>query len=980
MAKNIKSSKELQAMPAYQLVMEEDLNDLKSLGLVFEHIKTGARVVVLSNEDDNKVFSIGFRTPPEDSTGVAHIVEHTVLCGSKKFPAKDPFVELVKGSLNTFLNAMTYPDKTIYPVASYNATDFQNLMEVYLDAVFYPNIYKKEEIFKQEGWHYELEDLDGELIYNGVVYNEMKGAFSSPEQLLFRLIQRSLYPDTSYGIESGGDPDYIPDLSYEEYLAFHSRYYHPSNSYIYLYGDIDIEEKLNWIDKEYLSNFDKLEVDSEIKLQKPFTELNEVVEYYSVGEEESIEDKTYLSYNVSIGTSLNREEYLAFQVLDYVLLDAPGAPLKQALLDAGIGKDILSGYDNGILQPMLSITAKYTEEEKKEQFISTIKDTLENIIKEGLDSKSLKAAINYYEFRYRESDFGSYPKGLMYGLQILDSWLYNDEKPFIHIKANDTFAFLKKNIGTGYYEDLIQKYILDNTHTSLVIVKPKGGLSNIVEEERKRKLAEYKKSLSKEELLQLIEDTQNLRKYQDEPSSKEDMDKIPMLKREDIERKIQPLCNQEKEIAGVKVLHHDVYTNGIGYTKLLFDVSKVAKEKIPYIALLATVMGYMDTKKRSFLDLSNEVNIHTGGIYTSVNTYSHYHDKGAFQARFEIKGKALYEETESEFNLMKEIIRETSFADEKRLLEILLEVRSRLQMRMNSAGHLIAASRAASYYSPSAYFDELTSGISYYYFIDSLVEHFEEKKKEIYESLEELVQVIFRKENLLISFTADKEGYEVLSKEVEQLIGALYDVPIKESPGELIPEGLNEGFKTSGQVQYVARSGNFIHAGYKYTGSLKVLKVILNYDYLWMNLRVKGGAYGCMSGFSYTGSAYLVSYRDPNLRETNEIYEKAHEYVKEFTVNERDMTKYIIGTISGIDKPLTPSGKGALSLSAYLIGLTEEDMQKDRDEILSTTVEDIRALSTIVKAVTDAGYICVLGNEQKIEENRDLFTEVKNLI
>lgn len=980
MAKSIKSSKELMEMPSYQLVLEDNLEELKSLGLVFEHKKTGARVIVLSNQDDNKVFSIGFRTPPADSTGVAHIVEHTVLCGSKKFPAKDPFVELVKGSLNTFLNAMTYPDKTIYPIASYNEKDFQNLMEVYLDAVFYPNIYKKEEIFKQEGWHYELEDLDGELKYNGVVYNEMKGAFSSPEQLLFRLIQRSLYPDTSYGTESGGDPDYIPDLTYQNYLEFHSRYYHPSNSYIYLYGDMDIEEKLNWIDKEYLSDFDKIEVDSELKMQKPFHHTNEVTEYYSIGEEETEEEKTYLSYNVSIGTSLDQEEYLAFQIISYVILDAPGAPLKQALLDAEIGKDILSSYDNGILQPMLSIIAKYTEEEKKQEFIQLIRSTLENIVESGLDSKSLKAAINYYEFKYREADFGSYPKGLMYGLQILDSWLYDDKKPFIHIKSNDTFAFLKQNIGTGYYEGLIQKYILDNLHSSLVIVKPKAGLSNIVEEERKKKLEEHKKNLSKEELIQLIEDTKALRAYQDEPSSKEDMEKIPMLKREDIEKKVNPLCNEEKEIAGVKVLHHNIFTNGIGYTKLLFDVSKVAKEKIPYIGLLSSVLGYMDTNQRSFLDFSNEVNIHTGGIYTSVNTYSHYHEKGKFQARFEVKGKALYEETASKFDLIKEMLKETSFADEKRLLEILLEIRSRLQMRMNSAGHLIAGSRATAYYSASAYFDELTSGISYYYFIDDLVNQFEERKKEIYESLKELVQIIFRKENLLISFTADEEGYKILSKEVEAFVGILYDEPIEEQLEELVPEGRNEGFKTSSQVQYVARSGNFIDAGYKYTGALKVLKIILNYDYLWINLRVKGGAYGCMSGFSYTGSGYFVSYRDPNLRETNEIYEKAHEYVRDFSVDERDMTKYIIGTISGIDKPLTPSAKGTLSLTSYLIGLTEEEIQKDRDEILSTEIEDIRALSPIVKAITDAGYICVLGNEQKIEEARDLFAEVKNLI
>lgn len=980
MAKSIKASNEIANLPAYELIMEENLEELNSLGLVFNHKKSGARVIVLSNEDNNKVFSIGFRTPPADSTGVAHIIEHTVLCGSKKFPAKDPFVELVKGSLNTFLNAMTYPDKTIYPVASYNDKDFKNLMEVYLDAVFYPNIYKKEEIFKQEGWHYELEDLEGDLKYNGVVYNEMKGAFSSPEQLLYRLIQHSLYPDTTYGKESGGDPDFITDLTYENYLDFHKKYYHPSNSYIYLYGDMDIEERLNWIDKEYLNDFDKIAVDSKVHKQQHFAKINEVNEYYSVAENESTQGKTYLSYNTSIGTSLDRKIYLAFQILDYVLLDAPGAPLKQALLDAGIGKDILSSFDNGILQPALSIIAKNTDENKKDEFIQVIQNTLQYIAKTGIDHQALKAAINFYEFKYKEADYGAYPKGLMYGIQILDSWLYDDTKPFIHVRANDTFAFLKDSVGTRYYEDLIQKYLLDNTHSSLVVVKPMPGLTNVKEAELKKKLADYKEGCSKVELLQLIEDTKKLIKYQEEPSSKEDMEKIPILNREDIDKTPSPLYNEEKEEAGVKVLHHNVFTNGIGYVKLLFDVQNVPMDKIPYIGLLSTVLGYVDTNKHSFLEFSNEVNIHTGGVFTSVNTYTKYGKPGEFIAKLEVKTKALFEEMNTAFSLIKEMLFETKFKDEKRLFEILSEIHSRLQMKMNSSGHLVAASRCSSYYSQSAYFDELTSGISYYQFIDELVNHFDNKKEEVIQSLEELMQYIFRKENLLISYTADENGYEVMKKEIDPFVGNLTTVPIEKHTGELNPIILNEGFKTSSQVQYVARSGNFIDAGYKYTGALKVLRVILNYDYLWINLRVKGGAYGCMSGFGFAGNGYFVSYRDPNIRETNEIYKKVEEYVKEFQVDERDMTKYIIGTISSVDSPLTPSAKGSVSLSAYLSEITMEEIQKERDEIISANVESIHALSDIVKSIIDAGNICVIGNEQKIEENKDLFMKVKNLM
>lgn len=425
---------------AYELIEERRVEDLNSDGYLLRHRKSGARILLLSNDDNNKVFSVGFRTPPPDSTGVPHILEHSVLCGSKKYPVKDPFVELVKGSLNTFLNAMTYPDKTVYPVASCNDKDFKNLMNVYMDAVFYPNIYVHEEIFRQEGWHYELESPEDDLTINGVVYNEMKGAYSSPEDVLDREIYSSLYPDTAYALESGGDPDVIPSLTYEGFLDFHRKYYHPANSYIYLYGDMDMEERLIWLDEEYLSKFERIEIDSKVELQKPFEKTREIRKKYSVTEEETLENQTYLSYSTVIDTSLNREYYLAFQILEYALLEAPGAPLKQALLDKKIGKDIISSYENGIYQPFFSVIAKNANTSDKEAFLATIRETLEEIVKKGIDRKSLWAGINYFEFKYREADFGSYPKGLMYGLQAYDSWLYDEKQPFMHIEANDTFA------------------------------------------------------------------------------------------------------------------------------------------------------------------------------------------------------------------------------------------------------------------------------------------------------------------------------------------------------------------------------------------------------------------------------------------------------------------------------------------------------------------------------------------------------------
>ena len=629
---------------AYEVVLTEDLPDLKSKGYLLKHKKSGARVLLMENDDENKVFTIGFRTPPSDSTGVPHIMEHSVLCGSRDFPVKDPFVELVKGSLNTFLNAMTYPDKTVYPVASCNDKDFQNLMHVYMDAVFYPNIYQHDEIFRQEGWSYKLDEPDGKLEYNGVVYNEMKGAFSSPEGVLDRVILNSLFPDTSYAYESGGDPEEIPNLTYEQFLDFHRKYYHPSNSYIYLYGDMDMEEKLKWLDENYLCEFDAAEVDSEICFQKPFDKMIEVEKTYSISSEETEEENTYLSYNKVIATSLDEKLYQAFQILDYALLSAPGAPLKKALMDAGIGKDIMGSYDNGIYQPIFSIIAKNAEPQQKEQFVQVIEDTLRKIVEDGIDRKALEAGINYHEFRFREADFGNYPKGLMYGLDLFDSWLYDEKKPFIHMQAIPTFAFLKEQIGTRYFEDLIQKWILDNPHGSMVIVKPERGRTARMDRELDEKLQTYKAGLSPDEVEKLARDTAELIVYQESEDAREDMEKIPVLGREDISREIAPICNEERVCGGIPMVYHNVETNGIGYVTLLFDLSGVPEEKLPYVGMLQAVLGIIDTTHYEYGELFNEINVHTGGIGTSLELYPDVTKvkEKEFRATFEMKGKALY--------------------------------------------------------------------------------------------------------------------------------------------------------------------------------------------------------------------------------------------------------------------------------------------------------------------------------------------------
>lgn len=965
---------------AYEVLKEEELQDIHSKGWLLRHKKTGARVMLIENSDENKVFNIAFRTPPKNSTGVAHILEHSVLCGSREFPLKDPFVELVKGSLNTFLNAMTYPDKTCYPVASCNDRDFQNLMHVYLDAVFYPNIYKKEEIFRQEGWNYHLEKKEGPLKYNGVVYNEMKGAFSSPDDVLEREIMNSLFPDTTYGCESGGDPVNIPDLSYEEFLDFHRQYYHPSNSFIYLYGNMDMEEKLEFLDSHYLSAFDSLVIDSEIRDQEAFAQVKDIQKSYPVSEDEGEEDNTYLSYNMVVGEAADINLSLAFEVLDYALLSAPGAPLKQALLDAKIGKDIYGSFEDGIKQTYFSIVAKGANLNQKEEFIKVIRDTLTKIAEEGIDKKAVTAGINYYEFRFREADFSSYPKGLMYGLDILSSWLYDDTKPFCEVQLLEGFEFLKKALEEGYFEELIRKYLLDNTHGAILSLVPEKGLAAKRDKELEEKLENYRKSLSDEELTRMVEKTKALEAYQEAEEAPEALTCIPMLSREDIKKEITGLTNEEHHVEDSLFLYHDVCTNGIGYADLLFEIHDFDVDTVHYLGLLKSVLGAVDTENYTYGELFNEVNARTGGIAYGIEVFDDAQDTDAFRAMFAVRGKALYPEMDFMFSMIREVLTTSKLDDIKRLYEIIARVRSRAQASLASAGHSTAVLRGASYASPMAAFQDEMAGIGYYQFIEKLEKDFDSCKDEIVKNLRKVMEEVLRPENFCVSYTGERESLDVVKAQAAGIKKVLFNGQKPESVKQAPCIKKNEAFKTSGQVQYVAQNGNFRKKGLEYTGALEILKVILSYDYLWINLRVKGGAYGCMSGFKRNGESFLVSYRDPHLKRTLEVYQGVPDYIRAFEADEREMTKYIIGTISNKDVPRTPQMQGSISKTAYFSNVTEDMLQKERNQILGAQKEDIQKLAALVEAVLSDDQICVVGSETAIEKAEDVFMEVKPLI
>lgn len=964
----------------YEILDEHRVEDVQSDGFILRHKKSGARIAVLSNNDDNKVFYIGFRTPPEDETGVPHIIEHTTLCGSKKFPVKDPFIELAKGSLNTFLNAMTYPDKTVYPVASCNDQDFKNLMDVYLDAVFNPNITKYEEIFKQEGWHYELTGKDDELKINGVVYNEMKGAYSSPDEVLSSQIYRSLFPDNTYSKDSGGNPEYIPKLTYEAYLDFYHKYYHPSNSYIYLYGDMDVVERLEWLDKEYLSLYDYKKVNSEINKQPAFDEIKNVEAQYSITMDDSQENKTYLSYNRVVGDSLDEMLYQAFDVLDYALVSSPGAPVKQALIDAGIGDDVYGSYDAGILQPVFSFVAKNANASQADEFESIIENTLKEVIKTGINKEALLAGINSSEFKFREADFGQFPKGLLFGLNCLDSWLFDDMKPFIHLECLGTFAKLRKAVDTDYFEKLIQEYLLDNTHGSSVTVKPKRGLGNEREEALAKELSDYKASLSDEEIKKLIEDTEHLKKYQEEPSSDEDLRKLPMLTRADMKKNAMPFSNIEDELLDVKVVRHDIESNGIDYISFLFDAGDFAQSELGYLGFFTNALGLVSTEKYSYTDLANATNIYTGGISTGTASHPDIKDRNNFVFKFEVKLKVLEKNLDKALELMEQMLLSSDFTDTKRLGELVAQIKARLQANLSSSGHLVAAMRSMSSFSRYALYQDELKGVAFYRSICCIEKELSESPKSVSDKLAAIAKKLFARNRMLISFTGNNEAYGNAKPSLEKVIAGFNKMSAVGNQAEVHFNTAKEAFIDASQIQYVAKTGDFICEGYEYTGALRLLRIILSYDYLWINVRVKGGAYGCMNTFLRSGESYFVSYRDPNLSDTLDVYDRIPEYIKNFSPDERDMTKYIIGTFSAIDTPMNPEAKGSRSLSAYLEGITYEQIQKERNEILNAQPEDIRRLADLVEAVLKKDSICVIGNENMIKESAGLFENVEKLI
>lgn len=960
----------------YTLIFKEELADIASTAYVLKHDKTGARIALIQNSDENKSFMIGFKTPQDNSTGVPHILEHSVLCGSEKYPVKDAMTEVSKGSLNTFLNAFTYPDRTVYPVASCNDKDFQNLMNVYLDAVFFPRVYKEDKIFKQEGWHYELDSVKSELKYNGVVYNEMKGVYSSPLSALSSYILFSLFPDTQYGVESGGDPDVIPDLSYEDFVNFHKKLYSPSNSRIFLYGDMDFEEKLEFIDREYLSKFEAVNPDSEIKLQKAFDAPLRIEKEYPISDSEDEKEASYLSYNVVCSDYTDEKTTAIMSVINYALVSVPGAKLKQRLIDAGIGKDVDSEFTTDTCQKVFSIIASNAKKEDEEKFVSIIEETIKEIISEGFDKKTLEAAITSSEFSYREADFGYYPKGIVYGMMAFDNWTYSDDLIFSEFKKSAIFNEMREGIENGLFEKVLKERILDNTHKTILIMNPKKGLAKEKEDELKAKLAKIKASFTKDELKKLVADTKALKKYQEEPDTKEALATIPTLSIDDIEKKVKKLPYEVTNIKGIPYVFCEQPTNGIAYFSFVFAADRLPVELLPAFSILKILLGFTNTENYSYGNLINEVNIQTGSLNFDYALNRDLDDTDKSALAFEIRGKALTGNLDAAFALVKEILFTSDLSDKKRVREILEQSKVRLQSYMISSGHAVAINRGLSYFSDSAKVRDVVAGLEQYRFIEKLCADFDNEFDGLVSDMKKVLSILLNRNLMEIYAGCEAKDSRTLEEAFAKFIDSIPVCEVTKVSKSCEKEDLEEGFSCSSQVQYVALLGNFKKAGLEYTGSLNVLSDVLSNDYLWTGVRLQGGAYGCMCGFSRTGDTYFVSYRDPNLKKTIEVYKKAADYIRKFPKDEELAARFVIMAIGEMDTPLNPSANVLKAYGMYKLGITDEIRQKERDEVLATDSKTIRKLAAYIDAVCEKPYFCTVGGEEMLSKEGDIFKTI----
>ena len=966
-----------QVISGFRLVEERDVAETDSIGRLFVHEKTGARLLQLANNDSNKVFGIGFRTPSMNSTGVAHITEHTVLNGSKKYRTKEPFMDLARSSLSTFLNAMTFSDKTIFPVASQNDKDFDNLMDVYLDAVFNPAIYYRKEIFLQEGWHYHIEDPKDPLTYRGVVYNEMRGALSGADAQVGDAILAQLYPDTIYGRESGGDPYEITDLTYEAFLDFHRKLYHPSNSYIFIYGDGDIEHFLSHINDEYLANYDAADIDSSIAVQEAFAAPKEMETHYSVAPDAPTAGKDMLSYTVSMGTRCKPEDMFIQEVLAEVLVNSQSGIIKNALLAAGIGEDVTSFSNDGVQIPF-GIVAKGADAAQKADFVRIVEDTLQGLVRDGISKDQLTAAVNKMEYMLREAE-GYTTRGIIYYINAFETWLY-DGDPFDSLCYNDTLEKLRQNIGSDFYEKYIQSHILDNPHKVIMVSRPEPGMNDAKDAAVTERLAAYKDSLSEEEIQALVDETHMLLDRQNNDDTPEEKATIPRLAREDVKGSFPDILCNEEEIHGVKVLHHPLFTAGINYFNMLLNLDHIDTEDLPYVGLLTSLIGSVDTENYSYSALSTAEYLTSGGVSITSRVFQNAHQPEQFTHRLLVNSKTLSaEDTEGFLKLAEEQLFRSDFSDKKRFREVLQMLKMQLQEGIFQQGHTVVAGRVTAYHSAYSRFNEYLNGLDFLFFLQELDNHFDERFDDTLAHIQALYKRLVTRKDMLVSVTTSDESYAIIRPILEAWLQKLPEIDYPHAAWDIPVEVLNEGIQSSAGVQYVAKGADIGAMGCQYSGVLEVLSNVLSNEYLYNNVRAKGGAYGQGIRFSRNGGVSCYSYRDPNLENTIAIYDEMADWLENIDMDNDALTNYIIGVMNRFNPVMTARAQGVWSLYSRVNGLKREDIIKGQQEALAATVDDLKAYAPYLRKAMAENHLCVLGGSERVKQAASLFKNVIKL-
>ncbi len=962
---------------SFTLIETQSLPDIHSIGKLYRHEQTGAQILHLDNDDENKAFSIAFKTPPYSDNGITHILEHSVLNGSEKFPSKEPFVELLKSSMQTFLNAMTFSDKTVYPVASTNDQDFLNLMRVYLDAVFKPNLIHNPQILAQEGWHYHLESEEDDLIYKGVVYNEMKGALGSPERALYTATMKQLYPDTLYAWESGGDPIAIPELTQEEFIDYHQTFYHPSNTLTVVYGNINESETFN----EIASYFDQYSIqEKQIDFTVEVATPSEVDYYetYSITKGDNPEHKTYLGLAWHIGQAEETLDIMGMQVLNSVLFGNNDAPLKKALIQADLGGDISASVQEVGWPVMYSIMIQDSNAEKMTAFRDVVKNTLEQIVEEGLDQELIEASLNRHKFSLREAAISEgNPRGVMYSLTAFSSWLY-DGSPFDNFHFNDYLNQLTEKVSEGYFEQLIKDKLLNNAQRTSIVLEAEPGKNDQIETERFEALQEYKATLSAEEKEALVEETKALIKRQETPDTAEDLAKIPTLQREDLSAEIEEDKLEQMPLFDQTAFYYsDQFTSEIDYVSYYFDISDFSQEEYGALDILTNLIGNLETDNYSLFEFKKAVNTYTGGI--SANHIIYEDQSGNIKPYLYVRGKALFENIDKLIELMSEAILHLKIEDVSQITQMIKSIKADMDDQINYSAHQLAINSALSQFSIPHALQDRTSGTHYFHYLKEVLQMLENgKEAEVLLQLNQLLDRLKTPSRLHVLYVGDANRVgDIKEKIVHSMKDYSETGPIEAATYQTNPIE-NIAFITSQDVNYVAQATQSDDMSHKH-GSDEVLATLLRYDYLWNMIRVKGGAYGAMYRHDWKGNISMASYRDPNIVETFNTYANVNQYIEQLNLTEDELLKYIIGTLSPLERPLSAIEKGILAFNRHQTGMTNQQRQQFKEEILATQPSDLQNRSNFFAQWNEQAGRVVIGNKTQIDKYAEQFDKIIDL-